>query len=262
MKKLFLLYLTLIYCAALNALELNLPVSAVQNAVSGLNLIYPTPASASTNPAICLSGFESSGTCFYSLTDLPFYNLHLAYKSANWGFHLGDAYLDHEFYRENHFSLSGCCSWQNITLGISLRHLHNAVEGYQSGSATLFDAGMTWQNGEFSTALAVHNLTQNSFLESELPILFLWESCWRLSATSLISIGWEKESNFDFSFKFAGRHDLFDLFSIICSYQLEPDRIGAGAVFRLRGINVSYSVRTHQYLDLTHYVSIGYELGK
>ena len=262
MKCLFLLCLLLLPAYYLNSLELNLPVSAVQNATSGLNLIFPTPASAATNPAISISGFESSATHLFSLAELPYYNIHLAYQFGNFDLHLGDSYLDHEFFRENHASLSGCFSWQEISIGLALRLLQNEVTGYHEASATLFDAGLLWENGDFSTAIAVHNITQSSFLETDLPVLILWESCYELSEKSRISLGWEKENDFDFAFKFAGRYDLFNIFTILTSYQFEPDRIGVGTVFHLKGINVSYSVRTHQYIDFTHYISVGYEFGK
>ncbi|MDO9578622.1 MAG: hypothetical protein Q7J16_12125 [Candidatus Cloacimonadales bacterium] len=262
MKRLFLLFLLFLSPFFLNSIDLNLPVSAMQNATSGLNLIFPTPASAATNPAICISGFESTGTQLFSLAELPFYNVHFAYRFGSFGLHLGDAYLDHEFYQENHVSLSGCFRWQEISVGLALRMLHNEVTGYHDASATLFDAGMFWQNGAFSTAIAVHNIMQSSFLETELPVFILWESCYELSEKSRISLGWEKENDFDFACKFAGRYDLFNLLTILTSYQFGPDRIGVGTVFHLQGINVTYSVRTHQYIGLTHYISVGYEFGK
>jgi len=70
----------------------------------------------------------------------------------------------------------------------------------------------------------------------------------------------EKENDFDFSFKFAGRYDILRQLSLISSYQFEPNRIGMGAVFNLYKFNLVYSVRTHQYLDLTHYISLSYEI--
>jgi hypothetical protein len=262
MKRLFLLLLLIMSSVFLLALDLNLPVSAVQNATSGLNLIFPTPASSAANPAICLAGFETSATQLFSLDDLPFYNAHFSYKIGNFGFHLGNAYLDHEFYQENQFSLSSCFIWKNIKIGLALRLLHNEVKDYHEASSTLFDAGLCWKNGNFSTAIAVHNLTQASFLEIELPVNVLWESCFNISERSKISLGWEKENEFDFTFKIAGRYDPLKLLSILTSYQFEPDRIGVGTVFHLKGVNVTYSVRTHQHIDLTHYISVGYEFDK
>jgi len=259
MRRVILLCLFISGVKFLSCLELNLPLSAAQNATSALNLIFPTPASAAVNPAICVSGFETSGTQLFSLNELPFYNVHLAYSFGNFGLHLGDAYLDHEFYFENHLFLSTCVNWQQISIGLALRMLHNEVSGYHDASTYLFDAGLFWKNGRFSTALAVHNITQSKFLELKLPVSILWESCYRFSKKSKISVGWEKENNFDFTFKIAGRYDLFNLLTILTSYQFNPDRIGVGTVFHLKGVKITYSVRSHQYIDLTHYISVGYE---
>ena len=259
MKQLFLIFLLLFCPIFLNSLELNLPVSAIQNAASGLNLIYPTPASAATNPAICISGLETSATYLFSLTELPFYNVHLAYQIGRFSLHLGDSYLDHDLYKENQISMSGSFNWSHLTFGLAFRILHNEVVDYHDAGTSLLDAGFAWRNGYFSTAIAAHNITHNSFLDLDLPVLIMWESCYEFSPKSRISLGWEKENDFDFAFKFAGRYDPFPLLTILASYQLEPDRISVGTAFHLKGINVSYSVRTHQYIDLTHYVSIGYE---
>jgi hypothetical protein len=193
------------------------------------------------------------------MRELPLYNLHLAYSFGRFGFHLGESYLDHELYKENHFSLSTNYRWNSISAGIALRMLHNTVENYQEASSYLFDSGIHWNNGKFETALSIQNFSQSSFLDTKLPVSILWESCYQISELSRVTIGWEKEDDYNFSFKFAGRYDIFSVMTILASYQYEPDRIGAGTVFHINKINISYSVRTHQYIGLTHYVSVGYE---
>jgi len=194
------------------------------------------------------------------LEELPKYDIHLVFPLGNCCFHLGDSYLDHELYSENNAVLGFNYSAHYLTLGVNVRLLSSKVENYKEAGSTIVDGGLKWNNGNISSALAIRNITQSEYEGTILPVVYLWESCYQITKSSRISFGLEKENEFDFCFKFAGRYDILQTLSIISSYQYEPNRIGVGAVFNLFKFNLSYSVRTHQYLDLTHYISLSYEI--
>ena len=254
------LFILLFFISSLTSIDLNLPVSAIHNATNNLNLIYPTPASMSMNPAVCIPGLETSVTYLFSLEELPKYDLHLVFPIGNFCFHLGDSYLNHELYSENKAIFGLNYSLKSVTAGFSVRMLSSQVEGYQDAGTTIIDSGLKWEHGQISSAVALRNVTQSKYEGLTLPIVYLWESCYRLSSSSRISLGLEKEDDFDFSFKFAGCYDILQMLTLISSYQFEPDRIGVGAVFNLHKFKVIYSVRSHQYIGLTHYISLGYEI--
>ena len=259
MKTPFLLVL-LFSISFLIAIDLNLPQSAIHNATNNLNLIYPTPSSMSMNPAICLPGMETSSTYLFNMEELPKYDLHLVIPWGKCCFHLGDTYLDHEFYSEDNAVLGFNYSSHYLTAGFNVRLLSSKVKGYKDTGSTVIDGGLKWSNSNVSSALAIRNITQSEYEGSILPIVYLWESCYQITKCSRISFGLEKENDFDFSFKFAGRYDILHQLSLISSYQFEPNRIGIGVVFNLFKFTLVYSVRTHQYLDLTHYISLSYEI--
>ena len=254
--------LLLIIFSNLVAIDLNLPPSAAHNATNGLSLILQNPSSGSLNPAICNPGIETSATYLFGLKELPYYNFHSAFRFKNFGFLLGNSYLDHKLYRENIVNLAVNYNLQKFSFGLNFRHLYNRIENYQKDSSIIFDAGLKWENNKIITGFSVRNFLQSSFLKEQLPIFYLWETCYHISSKSKISIGLEKQDNFDFSFKIAGSYNFFRILTILTSYQYEPDRIGIGAVFNLKKIKVTYSIRTQQYLDLTHYISVGYALRK
>jgi hypothetical protein len=254
------LLLLFISISFLSAIDLNLPQSAVHNATNNLNLIYPTPSSMSMNPAICSPGIETSTTYLFNLEELPKYDFHLVFPFGNCSFHLGDSYLDHEFYKENIAVVGFNYSSHYLTAGFNMRLLNSKVENYKETGSTIVDGGLKWSNSNISSALAIRNITQSKYAGNTLPIVYLWESCYQITKSSRISFGLEKENEFDFSFKFAGRYDIMQTLSLISSYQFEPNRIGIGAVFNLFNFNLVYSVRTHQYLNLTHYISLSYEI--
>ncbi len=256
----FIFITLLLFCTFLSALDLHLPASAIQNATSGLVLLYPSPSAVNGNPACLSQGIETSLTYLFSMEDLPYYNLHAQYKFQHFGLHLGSSYLAHHLYTESNSMFSLNYSYDAFTLGSSIRYLYNSVEGYHKDSAILADLGLVWNEGNISSSLSVHNVTHSSFLEERLPIVYFWETCFSITNRSKLSIGLEKETNFDFAFKLAGRYDVHKLLTILSSYQYEPDRIGVGAVFNLKNFSICYSVRTHQYLSLNHYITLNYAL--
>lgn len=250
----------LLFSTYASAIDLHLPNSAVQNATSGSILIYPSPSASSSNPACSFNGVETAAAYLFNLEDLPYFNFHFQQDFRNFGIHLGSSYLAHPFYKESVSTLSISYSYLDLSVGSSLRYLYNSVENYSSDQAFTSDVGILWQNENISSGLSILNVTQSKFLEVDLPVVYLLESCYKITDKSKLSIGLEKETDFDFSFKIAGRYDMYKALTILTSYQFQPDRIGVGAVFKLRNFNISYSVRTHQYLPLSHYISLGYAL--
>ncbi|MCF7794299.1 MAG: hypothetical protein K9N09_05680 [Candidatus Cloacimonetes bacterium] len=256
----FILFVIILSILPLYAIDLNLPVSAVQNSANGLNLIHPTPASAISNPAILQQGIETSATYLFGMQELPYYNVHAVYSFGKKSLHLGESYLDQEYLTESRTNLAIGYKFNSFTFAGAVQILRNKVENYHDASSYLLNAGMVWTNSNFSSGIAVHNLSQAKFLELKLPITIMWESCYQITPNSAFSVGLEKEDDFDFSFKFAASYQPFQIMKILAGYQFEPDRIGIGTVFNLQKFKISYSIRTHQYLDLTQYISICYEI--
>ncbi|MCK4312013.1 MAG: hypothetical protein KAW88_04695 [Candidatus Cloacimonetes bacterium] len=261
MKKII-LFIIIVICSNLSAIDLNLPFSAIQNATSSLVLIYPSPSSSAVNPALHCSGVETSATYLFGIKDIPFYNFHSGLIYKDFGFYLGNSIIEHPLYKESSSNLGLSYKHRFYSIGLGLRYLYNKVENYHKDSSLIVDWGFSWKNKNITTGLSIRNVSQSSFLEAKLPVVYLWETSFEISKDSRFALGFEKEDGFDFSFKFASRYDIFKMMSILASYQYEPDRLGIGIVFNISKMNVVYSIRTHQYLDLTHYISVGYAFKK
>ena len=244
----------------LHCIDLNIPQSAVHNAVSGLSLIFSSPATAAVNPANISSGLETSATYLFNLRELPVYNLHFGYQFGSFGIHMGNSFLNHKLYRENLLEFTAAYRWKSFAAGFGINRLSVAVTDYESEAAIKFDAGFLYENRKFTTGFSVLNVLQTKCENELLPVVINWESCLKVSAKGKLAIGFEKENGFDFAFKFAARYDFFKSFSLLTGYQYNPARLGVGAVFGIGEFHLIYSVRTHQYLDLTHYISVEYEL--
>ncbi len=256
----FVLVALLFFSTSLFCIDLNLSPSANLNAVFNLALISDSPSAATQNSAIVNAGIEISTTYLFNMNELPLYNFHFGYRYLKLGFHFGNTILEHPFYREIINKITLNYEFRNFKVGGSVRHLFNEVEDYHSANSLVFDGGFVWKNKHLQTAFSVKNFTKSKLANEELPIFYLWEMCYLVTEKSKISLGFEKQNQFDFSFKMGARYDVFQQLTIYSGYQYQPNRIGVGLDFHLENYNLEYSIQTHQFLGITHYITIGYAL--
>jgi len=257
MRFLFISLIILIF-VSLSSIALNLPVNAQQNASSGLLLIHQSPSSFRSNPASQFNGVETSATQLFGLSELPYYSLHVSKTFSSLGIGIGTSWLDNELYQEVVSALAINYRFDNLQVGLGFNYISETAKGFKKLDAFSLDGGLIWQLNRFSTAFSLKNLSEAELSGTKLPVYFIWESCWSYDSKSKLSLGLEKEKGHDFSFKFGSIYQLNSIFGIIGSYQLEPHRIGAGAIFSINKYQVVYSFRTHRQLDITHYVSLSF----
>ncbi|MBW6515224.1 MAG: hypothetical protein K0B81_01240 [Candidatus Cloacimonetes bacterium] len=243
----------------LPAVDLTLNTSAIQNATNGLIFLAQSPSGTILNPAYLHQGLESGVTYLFSFTDLPYYTLHLSSNRNNWGFYLGGCHLAHPLYKESSLNLTINYRKNFYAVGSSLRLMHNRVSDYHNAHAFIGDAGLIIYYDKITSGFSIKNLTQTRFQGHTLPVVVIWEINYSLSNNSSLSLGLEKERNYDFSFKTAAYYRLHPYIAILSSYQYEPDRIGAGVKLLPSPLRITYSILTHRYLSPTHYFSLAYE---
>ena len=243
----------------LTAVDLAINTSAVQNATAGMILLANSPSGTGLNPAYFHPGVESGISYLFGIRELPYYTFHLAASRNKWGFYLGATHLAHPQYKESSFNLSLNYRSSFFATGSSLRMVHNRISEYYVSSAYLADVGFLFSKEDFSSAFAVRNISQTRFQGDILPVVLLWEMNYQLTPHSSLSLGVEKEKDYDFTYKIGAYYRLHPYLALLCSYQYEPDRIGAGVILLPSPIRASYSIQTHRYLDITHFLSLTYE---
>ena len=260
MKKLKILLFLLLIGLNLFSIDLNLENSAVANASSGINLIYLTPSSAYYNPAFFAKGIETSYTALFSLNELSYYNLCGGVKLKRFNISSGLSYLDNPEYVEGTYFVGMSASFMKTNFGLTARTLFNKIGDDAYKIAYLFDVGFHKKFSRLSIAMSCKNITASRFDGEKLPIYMLSEASYKLTSKSVFALGIEKQTQQDFIFRFALSYKVSRYFSIFSGYQFDPQRIGAGFLVKIKKINFSYSIRTHDYLNLTHYLSLGYDL--
>jgi hypothetical protein len=256
----FAILLCLFFHFFLAAIDLNLPLSAYQNAANDLTLFIPSTSITAIQPALIKSGFETGFTNLYALKELPYYFFHSAYQLKKMGIYFGNSHLAHEFYVENQTYLA--CNYQlkAFSFGLQTRYLFNKVPGYHSLSKILYDVGFAYSGDSHKVAFCMKNATQTTAYEIDLPTYFIWETNYKINQFANVSVGIEKQKHFDFLFRIAAFYQVIPFFALVTSYQYDPQRIGAGTAVNYGKWDMMYSVRTHQYLDLTHFISLSYAL--
>ena len=259
MRKL-LLFLLLILGCRLFPVGILLQPSAYHHALSGLSLLNSHPANSFFHPSLAQSGIESSVSRILNLEQLPLYNTHFAFRTPKYGFFLGSSYLNNNLYTESDTGFGINYTYKFISVGASIHLIHTNIKNFNSHSAYPICLGIAWQQTNITTAFSLRNAFQAKFAGELLPMIFLWETAGKLSDKTTISFGLEKENDFDFSFKMGSSYKLLPTFSLLCSYQYNPHRMGVGVVFSIRNFNICYGVRTHPHLNLSHYITLHYEI--
>lgn len=234
--------------------------SGYHHALSGLSLINRHPSNSVLHCSLNSPGLESSITRIFNLEQLPYYNFHVNLNYKHLGFSSGISYLDNDLYQESQSRFAFCYNFENLSFGTGINYIKTKTTNYANHSSLPMQFSFAWQEDIFSTAISLHNPFSAQLASINLPRIILWETCLSVSDKSKLSVGFEKEKDFDFSLKLGSDYSLYKNFILLCSYQYQPNRIGTGVIFHLNKMEICYAVRTHDHLDLTHYISLSYEM--
>ncbi len=246
----------------LTSIGLNIPSSALMNGCSNISLLNDQPSAFSSNPALLNPGIESTASYLYNISDLPFYGLHINIKYRNLGWSGNLSYLNHSLYKEISAITGLNLDLQYLRSGISIQYLHVNISGYSQKGVLLINGGISWDVGKLTQSFYWINITSSCIKKNILPVYFVGECCYNWDNAISLAIGLEKERDFDFSYRFGCKWQFFPFLGLTSGYQYQPERLSFGVMFKLIKCRLDYSVRTHKELDLTHYLSLSYELFK
>lgn len=249
-------FIIILVSAQLLTLDISLPVSASENANAGLGILSNSPASITKNPAYNNNGYEISASYLFNLPDLPYYNAFLGKTINNLYLGLGNSFLAHPLYKESDSYLTINYGYKNFTAGVSVRNLYYKIDAFNNESFFTADLGFCYNHENYKTAFSLKNISAQDKISH--PNIYIWESRINLTKQSIIALGLEKEIDYDFIFRFGSNYHFHEMFALAAGYQYKPARLSCGFSVNWSEINLSYSVRTHQYLNLTHFISLGY----
>lgn len=257
MRRFYLIFF-LVITINLSAIGEIIDHSAYNQALAGLALPYQHCSNTRSHPSLQLSAIESSYTKIYSLDQLPFYNFHISTVFHKLGISLGTSYLDNLLYTELDANLGFSLKLNHLSLGTSISYLRTETTNYQNITAHPINISIYWQESNYSTVVTYSNIFATEYDNLRLPQILVWESAFNITTQANICLGFEKENEYDFSYKLGTSYQIFSNFSILSSYQFAPNQIGLGAVFGIKHFEVCYSIKTHKHLNLSQYITLHY----
>jgi hypothetical protein len=260
--KRLLIILLILPAGYLSGIGLNIPASAVLNGNSGLSLISYSPSAVDLNPAIINPGIETSISYLYSIPDLPYFGFHINYLLSKLGISTNIICLNHPLNRELYLTAGLQIDLSYLKCGISGKYIDLNTDDYDNRSTFQINSGICWSLGNFTQSFSWLNASGSRIDQVKLPNYLISECSYKSNDDLCFGFGIEKESGFDFCYRLGANYKPFNFGEITAGYQIQPERLSIGVRFNLKKYGITYSIRTHQQLKMTHSISLSYDFKK
>jgi len=149
-------------------------------------------------------------------------------------------------------------SYQQLQAGLLLRYLENEVKNYTTNNSVVADLGFIWKNKNFRHGISISNITQSKTNHISISSPVKFETSFIVNDFSNIGFSFEKEKNFDCRYAFASSIKFYKENKIFMGFMTNPAQFSSGLDIIINNKAFVYGIRTHQYLDLTHSISMIY----
>lgn len=262
MKKILLIFNLLFLPIFLFSAFLQLSPSAKLAAISDISLLDESVSSIFYNPATFDKIFSISSSYFvpFSLPDLKYLTGAIGYKFEKFHFAVGLQQFGNEIYKEQTgIFVTNVNISKNLSLGMSYRFLQKNVSEMNDEIDSQFDIGMMATFDKFQFSSSFLNCGFDKIGNDNLPQESRTEISYQIYENLKTGISFVKELDYPFSFHFGTVYYPIKKFGILSGFETEPERFSAGLEFNIQKIQIIYGIKTHQYLDITHYITVSYQ---
>ncbi len=195
----------------------------------------------------------------------PFGMLHYARFSCLWkGLMFGCSTFGGEVYRENELLFGYCgkkgLSQRDFYYGISAKVMNLVIKDYGSSWTIGLSGGIMIPIEQTLISIALINFNNPGIGEEEITRRILGGITIFPVDNFRLNFGIYKEEGYPVEIMVNNRITLNEYFELGFGIKTIPTCYTAGVIFHIKNIDFSYSVRTHETLDLTHIISLGYLL--
>ncbi|MCK4307630.1 hypothetical protein KAW50_05320 [candidate division WOR-3 bacterium] len=180
---------------------------------------------------------------------LPYARISCSIKN----FGLGVSNFGNELYRENEFLLG--YRWREF--GVLLRGMNVCIKDRGSDFTIGLDFGASFKltpSSEFN--LSLQNLNFPKISDEEVPKRVAGTVVTKLMSDFTTHIQLYKESWYPFEIRIRNEIKLSELLSFGVGVKTYPSSFSIGVLLNYKRLGVSYFVRTHQELGLTHIIGV------
>ncbi|HHI87800.1 MAG TPA: hypothetical protein ENK03_02540 [Candidatus Cloacimonetes bacterium] len=255
------LFVVLFIMSSLQGAFLQFPPSAKSAALSGISLLDNSSSTMFINPATMGTGpkFSSTYGIPFSYKGISYKNISGSYSFGRVTLGLGFQDFGDEIYKEQTFMLAANAEiLKKLRMGVGARFLNDKTKGMDSQTAYQFDLGMLAKHEKLMFSTSFLNISFSELKNDPLPQENRTFISYRIAENLEAGCGFIKEFDYAFSFRVGIAYYPIKNAGFFSGFHTEPNQFTAGVEFNLAGIKIQYAIETHEFLKLSHYMTIGY----
>jgi len=225
--------------------------TASTNALSGITILSNSIADFALSPNISNTGIAFSAHIPFGMTDCTVYCLNTATQFNPFILSTGIAHLDQGDYRNQDYFLGLAFHYKNLTLGYTEHLQYEKISTGNSYHTWLSNVALTYSCPEYGAEIKSLHLTSS-------------DEEWHISAmVKIIDEVYGAGSyvyipNYEDNYRIATSIKLNEPLSLLVSWQNTPSQFGMGIKLKIKRGELTYAIRTHSELNLSHSLDLGF----
>lgn len=221
------------------------------NALSGITIISNSVSDFALSPNISTTGIAFSAHIPFGMTDCAVYSLNTSTQFNHFILSTGIAHLDQSDYRNQDYFLGLAFHYQNLTLGYAEHLQYEKISTGNSYHTWLCNAAITYSCPEYGAEIKSLHLTSS-------------DEEWHISAMVKIidevygAGSYVYVPNYEDNYRIATSIKLNEPLSLLVSWQNTPSQLGMGIKLKIKRGELTYAIRTHPELNLSHSLDLGF----
>ncbi len=246
----------------LTAAFLQFSPSAKVAGLSGISLLNETSANIFIDPASLGEGlsFSSSYAIPFSYKGISYKNITASCSTGRFTAGIGIQDFGDEVYKEQTVVVAANAeALKKFTIGIGARYMNDKTKSMDPQTTYQIDLGIRAEHEKLKFSTTFLNITFSKLENDPLPQENRTYISYLIAQNLELGCGFIKEFDYAFSFRVGVAYYPIRNVGFFSGFHTEPNQFTAGMEFQLVGFNIQYAIETHQYLGISHYISIGYE---
>jgi hypothetical protein len=225
--------------------------TASANALSGITFLSDNVGDRHLSPIITTSGIDFSYHYPFGDGDAGVIGFHNAFRTGLFNTAVGISVLNHPDYRWQDHYLSVNIGSQELALGYTQHLLFERIGEDDSYYTWTGDVALGFQGDPYGTEIRYIRMgTSDAQLHLTASTIFAYDIT--------VATDYVYSKRYPDSFRCATSYDIAGVLQIMTSWQDEPPRFGFGVGLRFAGGNITYAMRSHPRLNLSHSFDIGF----
>lgn len=225
--------------------------SASANALSGITLLSTAVSDYQLSPLIGSTGVSFSYNRPFNIGDASVYSLNSAIRVKPLHISYGASYLDQGDYLWQDLHLGVAAGCKGVDLGLAEHLVYEKISTEDSYHSWNTDLALAWKGNAYTAeARWLHLGAADAQLHCSASS--------RVTADISVAADYVYAPRAEDSFRLASSCAIGEYVVLQTSWQNVPSRFGAGIVLHYGAGELSYAIRTHTELSLTHSVDLGF----